>query len=49
MTARRPVLVEILVDGRKHHTFLADRLTTSEDLEALTLEAHRHQNGDTPR
>lgn len=43
MTERRPMLVEILVDGRKHHTFLAERLVTNEDREQLTLEAHRWQ------
>lgn len=38
-TPKPPVHVEILVDGKRIHSFLAERLTSSEDRESLSLEA----------
>lgn len=37
----KPVEVEIRIDGRTAHRFIAERLTTYETPELLTLEAHR--------
>lgn len=37
----KPVTVQILVDGRTHHSFVAQRLVTNETRELLTLKAVR--------
>lgn len=37
----KPVTVQILVDGRMHHSFVAQRLVTNETRELLTLKAAR--------
>lgn len=37
----KTVTVQILVDGRMHHSFVAQRLVTNETRELLTLEAVR--------
>lgn len=39
----QPHHIEILVDGKRTHTFTADRVTTREDRETLTLEASAWQ------